>query len=373
MDGIIHNDNKPRLKPLNNILTKENYKMLVIVIGIGWEIKFEEYKQMFKLNPEWATQGEYLAYLWKNHNRVNPFFIRDLQKACDEKTLSDNRNDFLKLKDLLSRFSRNQNRSRNSQNDYLLIDFEKLRERIAQLPHSVSDTNEIRKDVEKLQSTLNGIIQDWKENNSYIFFENGKWHNRHHEIIADPTEFLSTAEIEVFENELEQTEIQLKIFNAFRIEIDKQVSNIKNIAYQNSSESTTTNSKQVKVKQKPQLPTYLSDEQRKTLFDLLVKAKSIPETTNKEGFIWAFGGQNEIYSRFTIEWLSDKNLAVYLIDQLCFDEGKKLQNNYLSIGSKIFGINNMAQIRNGYKNNDIGVPYNSDQIDEILDIVKGTN
>ena len=128
-----------------------------------------------------------------------------------------------------------------------------------------------------------------------------------------------------------------------------------------------------KTKPLPQLPTNLTNEQRGLLFDLLVKYKFIPDTTNKEGFIWAFGGFDERYRNFTIKWLSDKNVAVYLIDMLCYDDNNKLQSNYLSIGSKIFGIKNMAQLRNGYINNSIGVPYNSSQINEILNIVKRTN
>lgn len=128
-----------------------------------------------------------------------------------------------------------------------------------------------------------------------------------------------------------------------------------------------------KKEQLPQLPTNLTNIQRETLFDLLVKHLFIPATTNKEGFVWAFGGLNEKYNSFSIEWLKDKNLAVYLIDQLCYDKRRTLQSNYLSIGSKIFGIKSMAQIRNGYKNNDNGFPYNSKQIDTILEEVKGTN
>jgi len=44
-----------------------------------------------------------------------------------------------------------------------------------------------------------------------------------------------------------------------------------------------------KTKPLPQLPTNLTNEQRGLLFDLLVKYKFIPETTNKKNFIWTFG------------------------------------------------------------------------------------
>jgi hypothetical protein len=123
----------------------------------------------------------------------------------------------------------------------------------------------------------------------------------------------------------------------------------------------------------PQLQTNLTDTQRSTLYDLLVGDGFISESTDRNGFIWAFGGKKDKIEGFKINWLKTKNLAVYLIDQLCFDESKKLQSNYLSIGSQIFGIKNMAQIRNGYKNNDVGVPLNSKTIDEILEKVKEAN
>ena len=341
MDEIFHTNNiRPRLEPLNNILTKENYKWLVIAIGLGWEIEYKQCKQILKQNPEWSTQGEYLAHLWNNHNRVNPFFIRNLQKTCEEKLLGDKSNEFLKLKDLLSRFSRTQNRSRKIQNDNLLIEFEKLKVCIAQFPHSVSDTNEIRKDVEKLQSTLNGIIQDWKENNNYIFFKNGKWHNRHHDIIADPTEFLSPNEIEAFENELDQTENQLKIFNGFRIEIDKHMSVIRNIATQNSSTFSKSNSQEKKVEPITQLKTKLTGNQRGLLFSLLGGVDFIPKDTDKDGFMWAFGEFNDKISSFKTTWLVD---AVFLTDLLREIKKDEITLEEMKVRAKSFFVNKKGE------------------------------
>lgn len=369
MDGIIHNNNRPRSKPINNILTKENYKMLVIAIGIGWEIQFEEYKKMFKLNPEWATQGEYLAYLWKNHNRVNPFFVKDLQKACDEKILSDNQVEFLKLKDLLSKFSRNQNRSRTIQNNNLLIEFDKLKEHIAILPHSVSNLNEIDKAAESLNSILNGIIQDWKENNNYMFFKNGKWHNRHHDTIADPTEFLSSDEIEAFENELEQTENQLKIFNGFRIEIDKHMSIIRNIAAQNSSTFSKSNFQEKKVEPIAQLKTNLTDTQRCLLFDLLVKGGFILDE-NKDCFIWAFGRPDETHPGFfrPVKWDESKALLAYFVDIFNFrvleNDGKEKRTQWKPF-ELIFDQSGLRGAKNDYQKTGT-LPIRHKYIDKII-------
>ncbi len=115
-----------------------------------------------------------------------------------------------------------------------------------------------------------------------------------------------------------------------------------------------------------QLQTKLTDTQRGKLFDLLVSGEFIPATSDREGFVWAFGGVNDKYTSFKTEWLKAKNLAVYLIDKLCFDESLKIQENYLSKAAKMFGLKSPSQIKNGYRNNNIGVPYNYKLIDEII-------
>ena len=121
-----------------------------------------------------------------------------------------------------------------------------------------------------------------------------------------------------------------------------------------------------------QLKTNLTtDTQRGLLFDLLVKDEFIPDNTDRDGFIWAFGGENDKYTGFKIKWLKKKNLAVYLIDKLCYNDAQTIQDNYLSVGERIFGINNMAQIRNGYRNNNVGNPLNPVLIDKIINTVRG--
>lgn len=118
-------------------------------------------------------------------------------------------------------------------------------------------------------------------------------------------------------------------------------------------------------KRSKQLKTNLSDAERGKLYDLLVMNEFIPDK-DKEGFIWAFGGLNDNYSSCSIEWLKKFNLAVYLIDCLCFDANVKIQENYLNKMGKMFGVKNPLQIRNGYKNNDIGKPNGYELIDEII-------
>ena len=143
--------------------------------------------------------------------------------------------------------------------------------------------------------------------------------------------------------------------------------------YESYAEQNKDNKDENQIKKKLSFLTKLTSEQRSKLFELLVEEGFIPETTDKDYFNWAFGELGKIKpERYeSIIWLKDYNLAVYLIDKLCFDSGRRIQGNYLSIGTKIFGIKNMAQIRYGYQNNEMGAPINSNQIDEIISKVKG--
>lgn len=60
------------------------------------------------------------------------------------------------------------------------------------------------------------------------------------------------------------------------------------------------------------LQTNLTDTQRSLLFDLLVKDNYIPDS-DKDGFIWAFGGENDKYKAFKVKWLKNKQLLRELL------------------------------------------------------------
>lgn len=110
-----------------------------------------------------------------------------------------------------------------------------------------------------------------------------------------------------------------------------------------------------------QFNTRLTDTQRGKLFDLLVSNGFIPNK-DKAGFIWAFGGENDNYTSYSIKWLKTKNLGVYLIDKICIDNGR-----LWAIGSLIFGIKNMAQIKQQYFSiNQTGKPKGYELIDTII-------
>lgn len=112
----------------------------------------------------------------------------------------------------------------------------------------------------------------------------------------------------------------------------------------------------------------LTDTQRGKLYDLLVLHKFIPES-DKAGFIWAFGGKNEKYTSFKTEWLKAKNLAVYLIEQLCYDI--TATTHFWAIGTRIFGIENMAQMKENYTDvNKTGKPRGYKIIDNIINEIK---
>jgi hypothetical protein len=149
---------------------------------------------------------------------------------------------------------------------------------------------------------------------------------------------------EIIENQkitLAVTKTALKLFFSSKLE-----------EYKTETKETPTN----------QLKTKLTDTQRGKLFELLVSGGFITDTTNREGFIWAFGGVNNEYTSISIEWLKAKNLAVYLIDEVCIDNG-----NLWAIGKRIFNIGNMAQIKQGYFSvNKMGKPKGFELIDDII-------
>lgn len=125
--------------------------------------------------------------------------------------------------------------------------------------------------------------------------------------------------------------------------------------------------------QKPhQLNTGLTDTQLNTLADGLISNGFINEA-DKECFIWAFGGTNDIETFTQIQWPKMKNLCVYLIDTLLFDEKLKIQQNYFSQAEKLINIKNMSQIKNGYQmSTNTGKPINHDKINDILKKAKET-
>jgi hypothetical protein len=115
---------------------------------------------------------------------------------------------------------------------------------------------------------------------------------------------------------------------------------------------------------KNQLKTNLTDPQRGKLFDLLVKNGFITDK-DRDGFIWAFGGVNDKFTSYSTEWLKAKNLAVYLIDKLCYDPTNSI--HYWAIGTRIFGIKKMAQIKQGYFSiNQTSKPKGFNLIDTII-------
>lgn len=121
-------------------------------------------------------------------------------------------------------------------------------------------------------------------------------------------------------------------------------------------------------KKQYQFTNNLTDTQRGKLYDLLVLHKFIPES-DKAGFIWAFGGKNDKYTNFKTKWLKAKSLAVYLIDQLCYDI--TATTHFWAIGTRIFGIENMAQMKENYKSvNKTEKPRGYKTIDNIINEIR---
>ncbi|MEI6555066.1 MAG: hypothetical protein WCL70_05730 [Paludibacter sp.] len=114
-----------------------------------------------------------------------------------------------------------------------------------------------------------------------------------------------------------------------------------------------------------QLHTKLTDKQRLILYELLIKNGFIPETTNKEGFIWAFGSKNSTQNSFSTKWLKASNLAAYFIDKLCYDPVES--THFWAIGERIFSnIKFMRKSKQIYLGNKNGKPKGYEIIDKII-------
>lgn len=113
--------------------------------------------------------------------------------------------------------------------------------------------------------------------------------------------------------------------------------------------------------------TNLTDTQRGKLYDLLVEGGYISPETDKEGFIWVFGGAKGGFVSFQINWQKTNTLAVYFIDELCF----KTNPDLWAIGNRVFGIRGMAQTKQNYFDvNSLGKPRGYKDIDRILEEAK---
>jgi len=185
-----------------------------------------------------------------------------------------------------------------------------------------------------------------------------------YDIISLPDTAEKLKQALIFKSELKQR----FIYNEYDIadilfEVDTEIEKLKELITLGLLVETNTST--VDNKKPNQLQTELTDIQRGKLFDLLVSNGFIP-STDREGFIWAFGGKNDNYSSYSTEWLKKDNLAVYMVDCLCFDENVKIQDSYLNRMGKIFGIKNPRQTKKGYENNKNGTPDGYVLIDTII-------
>ena len=97
---------------------------------------------------------------------------------------------------------------------------------------------------------------------------------------------------------------------------------------------------QIETIQIPRLQTNLTDTQRGLLFDLLVKDKFIPDNTDRDCFIWAFGGKNDKYTSFKTTWLVD---AVFLIDLLREIKKDEITLEEMKVRAKSFFVNKKGE------------------------------
>ena len=74
--------------------------------------------------------------------------------------------------------------------------------------------------------------------------------------------------------------------------------------------------------------------------------------------------ENKLIDRQTLEWTGAKNLCAYFVDNY-FDYR---ENDRWAIGTQIFGVKNLAQLKYNYEQTSISKPKEHKKIDEILNI-----
>lgn len=92
--------------------------------------------------------------------------------------------------------------------------------------------------------------------------------------------------------------------------------------------------------------------------------------TEKDLFVWLFGGDIKPQQFTPIKWVKNKTLLVYLIDCICYDP--TVSFNYWKNAEMIFEQTHMAQSKNNYMSNKNteGKPGGYKEIDSIISKIK---
>lgn len=113
--------------------------------------------------------------------------------------------------------------------------------------------------------------------------------------------------------------------------------------------------------------TNLTESKIQNLFEVLIDKECISPQTSQDEFLWIFGVDNSKVDIGYIEWLKSKSMAVYFIDMLYAFNFLTNFDKMWAIGSRVFGIKNMAQIKQNYiSTNSSGKPKGYAIIDEII-------
>lgn len=114
--------------------------------------------------------------------------------------------------------------------------------------------------------------------------------------------------------------------------------------------------------------TSLTESKIQSLYIKLIEKECISRQTSQDEFLWVFGVDNSKVDVGYIEWLKSKSMAVYFIDMLYNYNFLINIERMWSIGSRVFGIKNMAQIKQNYLTiNKTGKPKGYESIDKIID------
>ena len=129
--------------------------------------------------------------------------------------------------------------------------------------------------------------------------------------------------------------------------------------------------KEKATEERQRLKTTFSQTQLEALCDFLKNREYIFKDTERELFVWLFGGDIEPQPFTPIKWEKNKTLLVYLIDNLCYEEAVNFE--FWKNAQMIFEVKHMAQSKHNYlkTKNTHGKPRGHNEIDSIISNIRG--
>ena len=120
-----------------------------------------------------------------------------------------------------------------------------------------------------------------------------------------------------------------------------------------------------------QIPSNLSPEKILSIYTELINLKAIPQETNRESFIWAFGGTKVIKQYISIQWNGSKIMLAYFVDvfnhRVFGKNGENDNRREIEVFEKVFNMTGLRGTISEYKNKTGIIPSISKEINLIFD------